>query len=157
MFGGRKSGFGFSIWGPKIWVWFLCLMLWWCVGLKYGFEFYVSANLVWIQFFWVLNFMFIFSKSMAKDPWPKPHGWRSMAKTHLDRDLIFSLSKPRWSPGFNGQHGLIWITHDCVLVYFINEDWLWVLVFLVFCFWFDHVLGFVCFIIIIIIKCFGFC
>ena len=145
VFGGRKSGFGFSIWGPKIWVWFLCLMLWWCAGLKYGFEFCVSANLVWIQFFWVLNFMFIFSKSMAEDPWPKPHGWRSMAETHLDQDLIFSLSKPRWSPWFDGLRGLIWLAHNCVLVYFIDEDWLWVLVFLVFCFWFDCVLGFACF------------
>ena len=153
VFGGRKSRFGFSIWGPKIWVWCFGGVGIWNMVLSFVFW----PIWVWIQIFWVLNFMFIFSKSMAKDLWLKPHGWRSMAKTHLDQDLIFSLSKPRWSPGFDGHRGLIWLTHDCVLVYFINEDWLWVLVF---CFWFDRVLGFVCFIIIIIIffiKGFGFC
>ena len=137
VFGGQKFGFGFSIWGPKIWVWFLCLLLWWCAGLKYGFEFCVSANLVWIQFFWVLNFMFIFSKSMAEDPWPKPHGWRSMAKTHLDRDLIFSLSKPRWSPWFD-----------------LTSSWLCFGVF----YWWGLALNFGIFgILFLIWPCFGFC
>ena len=89
----------------------------------------------WIQVFWVLNFMFIFSK---------PYGRRSMAETHLDRDLIFSLSL---NP--DGHRGLMWLAHDCVLVYFIDEDWLWVLVFVVLCFWPDRVLGFVCFILFI--------
>ena len=99
----------------------------------------------WIQVFWVLNFMFIFSKSMVEDPWPKPHGRRSMAETHLDRDLIFSLSL---NP--DGHRGLMWVAHDCVLVYFIDEDWLWVLVFLVFCFLSDCVLGFFFFVLLLL-------
>ena len=140
VFGGRKYGFDFCVWcfgGMGVW--------------NMVFSFVFRPIWVWIQIFWVLNFMFILSKSMAEDLWPKPHGWRSMAKTHLDQDLIFSLSKPRWSPGFDGHRGLIWLTHDCVLVYFINEDWLWVLVFLVFCFWSYCVLGFVCFILLLLL------
>ena len=35
----------FVFWGQKFWVCVLCLMLWWCGGLKYVFEFCVSANL----------------------------------------------------------------------------------------------------------------
>ena len=130
------------------------LWFWVSANLGYGFEFrpiwvmvlsFVFRPIwVWIQIFWVLNFVFIFSKSMTEDPWPKPHGWRSMAKIHLDGDLIFSLSKPRSvvEPNANdGHRGMIWPAHDCVLVYFIDEDWLWVLVFLVFCFWSNRVLG----------------
>ena len=96
----------------------------------------------WIQVFWVLNFMFIFSKSMVEDPWPKP-------------TLIEIWSSLSLNP--DGHRGLMWLAHDCVLVYFIDEDWVWVLVFLVFCFLSDYVLGFFCFIIIILIKCLWFC
>ena len=90
VFGDRKYGFDFCVWcfgGVGIWNMVL--------------SFVFRPIWVWIQIFWVLNFMFIFSKSMAEDPWLKPHGWRSMVETHLDRDLIFSLSKPRWSPWFD--------------------------------------------------------
>ena len=152
VFGDRKSGFGFSIWGPKIWVWCFGGVGIWNMVLSFVFW----PIWVWIQIFWVLNFMFIFSKFMAEDPWPKPHGRNPMVEDPWPKPTLTEIwSSLSLNP--DGHRGLIWLAHDCVLVYFIDEDWLWILVFLVFCFWSGHVLGFVCFIIIIIIKCFGFC
>ena len=59
-FVGRKSGFEFSVWGPNIWIWFLCLMFWWCGGLNYGFESgfeFKFLNLGLNLIFWVLNLL----------------------------------------------------------------------------------------------------
>ena len=88
----------------------------------------------WIQVFWVLNFMFIFSKpygrrSMAETPWSKIHG-RNPPWSRFD---LLSLSKPRWSPWFD-----------------VTSSWLCFGVF----YWWGLALSFV--ILFFIWLCFGF-
>ena len=46
--------------GPKIWIWFLCLMFWWCGGLNLIFLGFKFAGFVfcWSCSCWVLNLLF---------------------------------------------------------------------------------------------------